>query len=295
MMTTELGQSYQQCVRLARRHARHFYHGFRLLPREKRLAVCAIYAFLRLGDDIADEQAGAGQAETAMRRWRDLLVAAYSGEVEAHPVLPALRDVIIRYEIARELFEHVLDGIAMDLSPISFETFSELEHYCYLVAGVVGLLCLHVWGVTDWQTASDMAVACGTAFQLTNILRDIREDAMRGRVYLPEEDLARYGVSREDLLNLENSAAIHALILSEAERAEALYRSCRRLANFIMPDSRAAFLAMHGVYHALLREICAQPERVMERRIGVPAIVKLAIVTWSVVESRLMSSQWFHA
>src|SRR5438105_3636026 len=192
-----LVRSYAYCERLARREAGNFYHAFRVLPRPQQRAMCALYAFLRVTDDLADAPGPAADKRARLADWRRQLTAALDGH-DRHRLHPALRHTVQSYHIPRQYLDDVLDGVAMDLDPVHYPTFGDLYRYCYRVASAVGLACIHIWGFTDEQ-AKAYAEAAGVAFQLTNILRDLGEDAGRGRVYLPREDLERFGYGEDDL------------------------------------------------------------------------------------------------
>ena len=193
MVTVE--QSYQYCVQVARSRAKNFYYSFVLLSAQQRKAMCAIYAFMRYCDDLSDEP---GASRAAVDRWRADMEEALQGRFADHPLWPAFHHTVRRFGIPHEYFRQMIDGISSDLEPRRLETFDELYRYCYQVASVVGLTIIHIFGF-DTRSALPLAEKCGVAFQLTNILRDIREDAERGRIYLPAEDLRRFGVTEEDL------------------------------------------------------------------------------------------------
>ncbi len=190
MATVTLGESYAHCERISRERAKNFYYSFLLLPRPKRQAMCAIYAFMRECDDRSDAQ---GATLESVIEWRAQLDAALAGSLPDHPVWPAFADTARRFGIPSRYFHEMIDGVASDFDTRSIRTFAELYRYCYLVASIVGLTIIHIFGFED-PKALELAEKCGIAFQLTNILRDVREDAGNGRVYLPEEDLARFNV-----------------------------------------------------------------------------------------------------
>ena len=190
-----LQESYKYCREIARTRARNFYFSFVMLPPEQRDAMCAVYAFMRYCDDLSDEP---GATQSAMDRWSGALRDALDGRPDAHPVWPAFLDAVERYKIPHEYFHAMIEGVASDLKPVHIATFEDLYQYCYRVASVVGLTTIHIFGFTSPE-AIPLAEKCGIAFQLTNILRDVKEDAELGRVYLPGEDLQRFGVTVEEL------------------------------------------------------------------------------------------------
>ena len=184
-MTTE--ESYAFCEDVARRQAKNFYYSFLLLDADRRRAMCAVYAFMRYCDDLSDAEGVADRAGS-IARWRGDLESALRGDTPEHPLWPAFTDTVTRYRIPHQYFFEMIDGVSSDLEPRRIATFAELYDYCYHVASVVGLTIIHIFGF-DRNEALELAEKCGIAFQLTNVLRDVREDAENGRVYLPEEDL----------------------------------------------------------------------------------------------------------
>ncbi len=283
-MQNDLDRAYAHCERIARAYARNFYLGFRLLPRAKRRAICAVYAFMRQADDLADEQGSPDVA--AIEGWHGALEAALSGMATDHPVILALADTVTRYDIPRVYFSELIAGVRSDLGPVSITTFRDLETYCYRVAGVVGLVCLRIWGVSDNRRAEDLAVQCGTAFQMTNVLRDLREDASRGRVYLPQEDFDRFGLTARTFLQKEHADQTRNLITFECQRARELFDGCRSLAALIAEDSRSAFVTMFLTYRALLDKIARDTGAPLRGRVSLSLPEKLAIVTRSLMVAR---------
>jgi len=275
---TRMQQSYQECERLARRSRSNFFLAFQTLPREMYLQMCVLYAFMRKTDDLSD-QPGVPLPERhlLLSRWRGDLQQALAGNEAADPILRAMADVADKREIpASHLFE-VIDGVAGDLTPRTFETFSELEHYCYQVAGVVGLCCLKIWGC---HTAGPhpAAIACGTAFQLTNILRDLREDAERGRLYLPREEMTAFDYSAEDLQAGAFTEAFRDLMAFQVKRAWTFYQQAFPLARELTPPGRRIFLAFFDVYSQLLREIEKARFDVLSQRIHLSRWKKTRVV-----------------
>ena len=273
-MAAGVTESYAFCRDIAKSRARNFYYSFLLLSQEQKNAMCAVYAFMRFCDDLSDEQ-GANLA--AIARWRDELDAALRGEYAEHPVWPAFHDTVQRYQIPHEYFTQMIEGVSSDLEPRRFETFDQLYQYCYQVASVVGLTTIHIFGF-DSPQALPLAEKCGVAFQLTNILRDVREDAEKGRVYLPAEDLERFGsdLSKRD-------ANFVRLMRFEAQRARDYYKQSQPLLELIHKRSRPSFWALIQIYKRLLDRIEHSNFDVLERRISLPAWEKLSIVARAAV------------
>jgi 15-cis-phytoene synthase len=275
MMTSELARSYAYCDRLARREAGNFYNGFRVLPRPQRLATCALYAFLRIADDLSDGPQEAGQKRALLAGWREGLDRALHGE-HVHRVFPALQHAVRTYEIPREYLDAALDGVEMDLAPVRVQTFDELRRYCYRVASAVGLACLHVWGFTD-ERAKVHGEDAGLAFQLTNILRDLGEDAARGRVYLPADELERFGYDPARLGRGERDERFRALMRFQVERARAYYESSWQLVPLLEPAGRAVFLVMARTYRGLLDQIERRDYDVFSSRVRLSSWRKLLL------------------
>jgi phytoene synthase len=271
-----LTASYAFCERLARREAGNFYHAFRLLPASQRRAMCTLYAFLRIADDLADGPGTATEKRLALDAWETALDAALDGRF-SHRLHPALRHTVGTYRIPREYLAAVLAGVHMDLDPVAFATFDALYPYCYRVASAVGLACIHIWGFRDAR-AKHHAELAGIAFQLTNILRDLAEDAARGRVYLPHEDLQRFGYSEADLQRGERNARFRDLMRFEAERAHRYYREAEPLRAMLPPHGQAVFQVMLNTYRGLLAEIERCDFDVFSRRVSLPRWRKLGLV-----------------
>ena len=270
----DVALSYRYCRRVARSRARNFYYSFVLLPRPQRDAMCAMYAFMRYCDDLSDEP---GATRAAIERWRADLDQALAGRFSGHPVWPAFHDAVRRFAIPHQYFREMIDGVASDVEPRRIETFDQLHRYCYQVASVVGLTTVHIFGF-DSPAALPLAEKCGVAFQLTNILRDIREDAGLGRIYLPAEDLRRFGVTEEDLRSGNRSPAFVELMRFEAARARACYDESRPLLELVSPHSRPSLWALIEIYSRLLERIERSGYDVFARRIRLPARQKAGIV-----------------
>jgi phytoene synthase len=249
-MVSALRRSYAYCEQLSRTQAANFYPAFRILPGPQRRATCALYAFLRLADDLSDEAGEPADKRRALADWRAGLRQALAGHY-THPIHPALHDAVGRYGVPVAYLEAALDGVEMDLAPVMYRTFEELRLYCYRVASVVGLACIHVWGFRGEQ-AKDHAESAGLAFQLTNILRDLGEDAARGRLYLPLEDLERFGCEPARLMRGERDEPFRALMRFEVERARQFYDAAWPLVSLLQPAGKAVFLMMARTYRGLL-------------------------------------------
>ncbi len=265
----DLTTSYRFCRQIARTRARNFYYSFLLLSRDQRDAMCAIYAFMRYCDDISEAQ---GASRTAIERWREDLDRALSGQYPDNPLWPAFHDTVQRYKIPCHYFHEMIDGVSGDLEPCRIQTFDELYRYCYQVASVVGLTIIHIFGFESADTLK-LAEKCGIAFQLTNILRDVREDCANGRVYIPAEDIARFGA---DLSKHDDRFV--ALLSFEAQRARDYYDQSRPLLSLVAPRSRASLWALIEIYRRLLSRIERSNYDVLARRIRVPTWEKLAIL-----------------
>ena len=272
-------ESYRFCAALSRREARNFYYAFLLLPRERRRSMCALYAFLRHSDDLADEPGSAPAKARALDDWRLALDAALAGDGGAWPGFPALADTVERFAIPAHLLHAVIEGVSMDIQPRGFATFAELVDYCYHVASVVGLSCLHIWGYrSEGGQAEQLAERCGIALQLTNILRDIRDDAEHGRIYLPRDDLLRFGVEPRELAAAgPPSDRVRSLLAFEGQRAYEYYEAARPLATLVDPVGRPVLRTIVGIYRALLDEIARRDYHVLDGRISLPAWRKITI------------------
>ncbi len=253
-MNSELAQSYRCAETVARSRARNFYYSFVVLPPEKRRGLCAVYAFMRYCDDISDGTEAVAQKRALLRRWRDRLDAALRGDLGADPILPAFYDTLERFAIPARYFHWIIDGAEMDLDIDSYRTFEDLYRYCFNVASSVGLVCLQIFGFAQ-ECAKEHAEHCGIAFQLTNILRDLKEDAAMGRIYLPLEDLERFGYPPEDLKRALVDERFRSLMSFESARAAQYYANGRRLLPMIEPASRPALWAMMEIYGRILKKI----------------------------------------
>jgi 15-cis-phytoene synthase len=278
-MTNAIDQSYAYCQRVARKRAKNFYYSFLLLSRQQRKAMCAIYAFMRYCDDLSDEP---GATRAAIDRWRAELEDALDGRFSGHPLWPAFHHAARRFGIPHNYFHEMIAGVTSDLEARRMETFDHLYQYCYQVASVVGLTTIHIFGF-DTNSALPLAEKCGVAFQLTNILRDIREDAERGRIYLPAEDLRRFGVSEEDILMGRRSDNFLEMMRFEAARARAYYDASKPLLELIHPRSRPSLWAVIAIYSRLLERIERSNYDVFRRRVRLSPLEKSWIVVRALV------------
>ena len=289
--TPILELSYQLCRAIARREARNFYYGFLLLPAKKHAALCALYAFMRAVDDISDgpgepaakaRELGRVRAaidcvadESVQGPWEDL----WKGHWQ---ILPALLDTLSTYRIPRAYLEELLAGARMDLEVTSYRTFDDLRLYCHRVAGIVGQCCVHVFGFSD-PRALELADRLGLAFQLTNILRDVAADHALGRVYLPLEDLERFGCSAVTIAAAPPSPSARELFEFQARRASEIYQEGAALLPIVSPDSRAALWALARIYSGLLRKMEERAFDVTGARVRLSAAEK----TWILLRARL--------
>ncbi len=291
-MTPNLEKSYAHCEFVAKTQAKNFYYSFLTLPADKKAAMCSIYAFMRYSDDVSDEAAAADMTKSEeMMRWREALDRAFTGDYGDNEILPAFHDTVVKYRIPIRFFHELIDGTEMDLTKKRYETFAELHQYCYRVASIVGFVCIHVWGFDDKDGAAmRYAEDCGLAFQLTNILRDIKEDAERDRIYLPQEDLRRFGVSEEDLKQGVKSERLTKLMRFEAERAEQYYDQAQKLFPLVSAAGRPTLLIMMQIYRGILDDIIRNDFDVHSQRARVSTPRKLKIVAEAWIRSRIPGS-----
>jgi squalene synthase HpnC len=290
----DVSASYSHCHRIARTAHSSFYPAFFLLPKAKRDGIVALYAFMRLIDDVSDDGVDLATKQRGLARWRAALDEAVTGQSQIfdgnavrplpenylygeREVLPALIDTMQRFGMPARYLHDLISGAEMDLTIHEYPTFERLREYCYRVAGTVGLTCTHIFGFSD-PKALDLAEKLGLAFQLTNILRDVREDFDLGRVYLPEEDLARYGVAQADLGRSEATLGVRELLRFEADRAWKLYEEGSQLLGLIEEDSRAALWLLVHTYSALLARIEALDFAVFGGRISLSKTEKMMLM-----------------
>ena len=278
----QLVMAYSVCKGITRTAAKNFYYAFLVLPRRKREALCAVYAFMRRCDDITDDpKLSPAERRQQLETWLDALHRAQQGHPTDDAILLALTDAQRRFTIPAGLLDELAVGTAMDVEEtsdatpadpgITYKTFDDLRAYCYRVASVVGLVCIHVFGYRD-PAAEPLAERCGLAFQLTNIIRDVKEDGGMGRVYLPKEDLAKFGLTVSDVLNSPDAARLRPVLAMEADRAREFYKSGEELIPHISEDSQPALWVLVTIYRRLL-------ERIAEKQYDV-FTAKVSLSTW---------------
>ena len=306
-MTLNVEEAYAVCRQIARREAKNFYYAFVALPKAKRNAICAVYAFMRHADDLSDDETKSREERrVSLDDWLSSWHIAAQGGSTDNPVFVALRDAQARSHITTELLDQLVQGTAMDLHPAhtsnggsgsdsihpmqfdTYATFEDLYRYCYYVASVVGLVCIRIFEYSD-PNAEKLAEETGIAFQLTNILRDVREDAERDRIYLPLEDLERFGVSIGEIQQLKNGRHLtlnqRELLEFEANRAEHYYKAGAALLPLIAADARPALWVLITIYHRLLQRIEQQNFDVFTEKVSVPTITKLTILARGLVRT----------
>ncbi len=282
-MSSVLPFSYDYCERLTRKSKSSFFFAFRALPREKFREMCVLYAFMRRTDDLGDDPALAmSQRLQKLSAWEEDFRRALAGEQIPDPILTAMTHVVQRREIPPDYLLEVIKGVRTDLEPHEFRNFAELEAYCYQVAGVVGLACLRIWGFKG-EEPREPALACGLAFQITNILRDLKEDAGNGRLYLPLDELSQFGYSRSDLQNGLRNQAFQDLMRFQVERARAYYEQSWPLREQLTPEGAKIFCGLHELYWSLLKEIEAADYDIFSRRITLPFWKKASVALKSLL------------
>ena len=275
----QLAHAYAVCRGIARRAAKNFYFSFLVLPKEKRNAICAVYAFMRHADDITDDTSlPYDERRQKLAQWLQSAQLVFNGTISDDPVLYALADAQHRFNIPVDLFDQLVSGTAMDLEPESysqFQTFEHLYRYCYYVASVVGLVCIRIFGYRDVK-AETLAERLGIAFQLTNVIRDVKEDAALGRVYIPQEDLARFNVEIKPGAPAPDH--VSALLEFEAQRAREFYTAANDLLPLIDADSRPALWALVTIYRQLLEKIAERGYDVFSKRVSLTLSEKVSIL-----------------
>ncbi len=280
-----MGRSSRYCRRLTRLSRSNFYFSFIFLPKKKRDAILAVYAFCRVVDDSVDGCANAQEKAKGLDRWRRCLDDAYCGRA-THPVMIQLIQAIREFHLPREYFVQLIEGAAMDLTVDRYATSTDLQSYCYRVACVVGLVCIRIFGYRNPSTP-EFAENLGMAFQWTNILRDVGKDAQMGRIYLPLEDLRRFGVTEEDVLGRKMTKEFRALMEFECARAESFYRRAGELWDERELPALFPALIMQTIYHRILDKILARDFDVFRQEVSLPALVKFWIALTIYCRSRL--------
>jgi 15-cis-phytoene synthase len=296
---SQLDVAYSVCRGITRTAAKNFYYAFLVMPRAKRRALCAVYAFMRRCDDIADDPGLTPQdRRQKLSSWLDSVHRGISGQPTDEPVLLALTDAQRRFNIPVVLLDQLAYGTAMDIDSeagpdarvqnltVRYATFEDLRLYCYRVASVVGLVCIRIWGYKD-LAAEPLAERCGLAFQLTNIIRDVKEDAAMGRVYLPEEDLNKFGITAEELYATPDPARLRPLLEFEANRAREYYKSGHELIPLIDEDAQPGLWVLVTIYQKLLEKIAARQYDVFTKRVSLTVPEKLAVL-WKGFLKRLL-------
>jgi phytoene synthase len=290
----QLAIAYSVCRGITRANAKNFYYAFLVLPKRKRQALCAVYAFMRRCDDIADDPTLSFEdRRQKLDTWLDALHRVQQGQPSDDPILLALNDAQHRYTIPAGLLDDLATGTAMDVVDLTadgrdvstptprlavqYKTFEDLKLYCYRVASVVGLVCIHIFGYRD-PAAEALAEQCGLAFQLTNIIRDVKEDAAMGRVYLPEEDLAKFDLTAADLLAAPDAARFRPLLTLEADRAREGYQAGDQLIPYISEDSQPALFVLVNIYRRLLEKIAERQYDVFSGKVSLTVSEKLRVL-----------------
>jgi 15-cis-phytoene synthase len=275
-MNSEEAQAY--CTAYTKESGSNFYYSFLFLPRARREAMYTIYAFCKMVDSAVDDPPSGSNPLQEIAQWREEVAAAYQGR-PSQPVTISLAAHLRQFDIPQSLLQELITGVEMDLTINRFADFSELYRYCYRVASVVGLICLKIFQ-TQSPAAEDYAVNLGLAFQLTNILRDLQVDAQQNRIYLPLEDLRRFGYREEDLLHQRSSAALVELVKFECGRARDYYQKSQEILESLpRSDQKALVVAeiMRGVYRRILQQIEDRNYQVFGPRIRVPPMQRLMI------------------
>lgn len=303
-LNTQLSAAYAVCASIARREAKNFYFGFLALPAAKRRAFFAVYSFMRRADDICDDTTVSfEQRKQTLDAWLAQWHCVLRGEATDDPVFLALRDAVTRFEIPAQRLDELVHGVSMDLNAslsgathavVAYQTFDELYRYCYYVASVVGLVCIRIFGYRDTR-AEKLAERTGIAFQLTNIIRDVKEDAQMGRVYLPAEDLRKFGFDTNgfkvneagEMTSAEgrplDPSRLEELLRFEAERAREYYQSARELLPYISADSRPSLRVLVGIYSRLLDRIAERNYDVLTERVRLSGWEKTSILAKSLL------------
>ncbi len=283
-MRDGLNAAYDYCQSLTKREAKNFYYGFMLLPNEQRRAIYAAYAFARECDDIVDEGLPTDEATSRLAAYQAALDACLAGVADG-PVFQALGHAIEEYGIPHQYFYDLISGVTTDLTVRRYRTFDELKEYCYLVASIVGLISIEIFGYSGGDKARRHAADLGIALQLTNIVRDIQEDAARDRIYLPLEELDAFGYSEEELFAGRVTPGFRRLLAFNIERARQYYEEGRKLLPYLPRRARACVGVMAGIYSSILDDIQRDPGVVFRRRVSLSTGQKLVLAGRELVRS----------
>jgi len=269
-------ESFDYCRKIAKEQAGNFYLTFHLLPKLKSDSMCALYAFMRISDDIADEPGEINSIRKALGDWREQTLGALNGQF-THPIHPAFALMVQRHQIPHQYLLDVLDGVEMDLDIHRYQTFEDLYKYCYRVASAVGLCCIHLWGFNS-EKALLPAESAGIALQLTNILRDIKEDYARGRIYLPQEDMVWFDYDETKLNNKVRDECFFNLLDFQAKRAAKHYEQAQELTQYLDGNARGIFLAMLHTYKAILDKMQKNNFDLFNDRVRIGTFQKLCLL-----------------
>ena len=286
-MDDSLDTAYRHCRDLTKQEAKNFYYGFFLLPEQKQRAIYAVYAFARQCDDIVDNESPQSEKTESLASFRQTLDRCLEGSPEG-PLFVALRHTVDTYRIPHQYLHQLIDGVEMDIAVHRYDNFDELRRYCYLVASTVGLICIEIFGYDGSPSARDHAIDLGITLQLTNILRDIREDAERGRVYIPQDELAAFGYSEDELLRGVTNDSYQRLLAYQVQRARDYYQRGRQLLAYLPRRPRACVGVMAGIYSRILDDIEQRPQEVLRARIGLSTGYKLALAGRELMRSLVL-------
>ncbi len=284
--------SYDYSRQVARSSGSNFYYAFFFLPREKRQGILSVYAFSRLVDDAVDEAPHEESARMEMAVWRQRLDACYGvgsqasldRDRDSHPLIPELRETIRRFSIPQEYFLDLLAGMEMDIVKKRYETFEELDNYCYHVASTIGLLCNQLFGYPSAE-AKKYAVLLGKALQLTNIIRDVGNDGQKGRIYIPREELRHFGVKETDILLGHESPDFLKLMTFQAERAESYFQKAYQALSYEKRKTLIPAEVMGHFYHAILKKLEKENFPVFKKKVSLSLIKKWSLVFQTLVFS----------
>lgn len=275
--SAELDAAQRWCKEYTKTRAKNFYYGFAILPPRKRNAIYAAYSFSGHVDDIADELTDRAEQVRQLAEARDRLRQCYAGQ-RSGPLFTALGGAVDRFGVPREYFEELVNGVEMDFTINRYATWDELHRYCYRVAGMVGLICVSIFGTKPAQYATDAALSMGVGLQIVNIMRDVREDAERGRVYFPADELAAHGLSADDILACHYDERFAAMMRQQGQRAHRYFRRGQRLLPLLDLRSRMCVNVLQGIYQEILKRIEARNYDVLTERVSLSGREKLTSI-----------------